>query len=120
MRKNLFKLSIVFLALLAAVTGCELYTAVNVAWSIDSMTYSGGFTTVTYTVQNLGKVDLTGVNLQIGVDMSGNLTYPSRAWTTDFSLNQNQTIHGSLGFYTGSNPLGWATVLSIDMDNPKG
>jgi hypothetical protein len=70
-------------------------------------------------VQNVGKIDLAGVNLRIGVDVNNDLTYPVRAWTLDFSLNQNQTIHSSIDIYTGILPIGWATVLSVDMDNPK-
>ncbi|HVP19739.1 MAG TPA: hypothetical protein VMU36_12135 [Spirochaetia bacterium] len=34
------------------------------------------FTHVAYSVRNLGKYDLTGVNLEIGVDVYGNGTYP--------------------------------------------
>jgi hypothetical protein len=115
------KYSIVLLALLVGFSGCQLYNAISVGWNIDSITYSSltGMTRVSYTVQNVGKIDLTGVNLRIGVDMNNDLTYPVRAWTMDFSLNQNQTIRSSLDVYTGIVPLGGATVLNVDMDNPK-
>jgi hypothetical protein len=118
---RLLKLSTVFLVLLAGFTGCQLYNAISLAWNIDNVTYNTltGVTRVSYTVQNVGKVDLTGVNLRIGVDVNNDLTYPTRAWTLDFSINQNQTIHSSIDIYTGFLPLGWATVLNVDMDNPK-
>ena len=120
--KKLIKVSFLAVAVLTALAGCELYNAVNVAWSVDSMTYNPitSRTNVTYTVHNMGKLDLTGVNLQIGVDVVGNVFYPSRAWTPDFSIRQDQTLFGSLDIYTGANPVGGATVLSVDMDNPKG
>jgi hypothetical protein len=113
--------SIIVFALLAGLAGCQLYNAISVGWNIDGVTYNGltGMTRVAYSVQNVGKIDLTGVNLRIGVDVNNDLTYPVRAWTMDFSLNQNQTIHSSIDIYTGILPIGWATVLSVDMDNPK-
>jgi hypothetical protein len=86
-----------------------------VAWNVDGFSYLGGVTTVTYTVQNHGKVDLTGVNLEIGVDVGG--VYVIR-WTPDFSLSQNRIVHGSLGIPTGPGPID-AAVLGIDMDDPK-
>ncbi len=114
------KLLFVLVLLLASLGGCELYQAINVAWDITNVTYSSSFTHVSYTATNLGKIDLTGVNLQIGVDMTGNGTYPLSAWTPDFSLRRDQTVVGSIDIYTGVvPPLGWATVISIDMDNPK-
>jgi hypothetical protein len=117
--KRLFRISFVSLALLVALTACDLYNAINLSWNIDGVAWLGnGYTRVTYTVQNLGKYDLTGVNLKIGVDVNGNLTYPISGWTEPFSLLQNQTRYGSLDIYTGSAPFGWATVLSVDVDNP--
>jgi hypothetical protein len=106
---------------LAAFTGCELYQAINVTWSIDSITLvplSGAYR-ISYTVQNLGKIDLTGVNLEIGADMVGNGTYFYSTWTPDFSLNQNQIKYGYVDLYTGTLPAA-AAVLSVDMDNPSG
>ena len=118
--KNLIKVSLLVLAVLTALAGCALYNGINVAWSVDSMIYSDPYEIVTYTVQNLGKVDLTGVNLQVGVDVLGNGFYPNRAWTPDFSLDQNQVKSGSISIFVGSSPAaGGATVLSIDMDDPK-
>ena len=115
--KNLIKVSLLVLAVLTAFAGCDLYNAINVAWNIDNFSYNAlnGQTTVIYTVQNQGKIDLTGVNLKIGVDVGG--AYAS-GWTPDFSLSQNQILQGSLNVFTGVNPFG-ATVLSIDMNNPQ-
>jgi hypothetical protein len=114
------KLAIVVLIVLAALTGCELYQAVNVGWSIDAMRPNGAYTRVEYTVRNLGRIGLTGVNLKIGVDVLGNGTYPATQWTPDFSINQNEILHGSLDVDTaGAFVAGGAMVLSIDMDNPK-
>jgi hypothetical protein len=118
--KNRVRIAVVIALVLAALSGCELYQAINVTWSIDGMTQIGPITRVSYTVQNLGKIDLKGVNLEIGVDMAGDGTYPLSKWTPDFSLDQNQIKFGSVDVTTVSTPMGWATVLSIDMDNPPG
>ena len=118
--KNMVRLAIVVSIMLAVMTGCELYQAVNVGWSIEAMNPNGAFTRVDYTVRNLGKIDLTGVNLEIGVDVFGNGTYPAAQWTPDFSINQNEIRHGSIDVDTaGRTVMGGAMVLSIDMDNPK-
>lgn len=119
--KSIVKIAIVFSIVLAAVAGCELYQAVNVGWSIDGMYQVGTSTRVSYTVRNLGKLDLTGVNLKVGVDVLGNGTYPATAWTPDFDINQNQVLYGSIDVPTGPAPaLGGAVVLSVDMNNPPG
>jgi hypothetical protein len=118
--KGMFKLAIVLSVLLVAATGCDLYQAINIGWSINGLTPIGGFTRVSYTVQNLGKYDLTGVNLKIGVDVLGNGTYPAAQWTPDFSISQGQVLYGSIDIVTGGAPLGGAMVLGVDMDNPKG
>jgi hypothetical protein len=118
--KNKVRIAVVIALVLAALSGCELYQAINVTWTIDGMTQIGPITRVSYTVQNLGKIDLKGVNLEIGVDMLNNGSYPLSVWTPDFSLNQNQIKYGSVDLTTGSFPLGGAMVLSIDMDNPPG
>lgn len=118
--KNKLRIAVVIALVLAAFTGCELYQAINVTWSIDSISsVGGGVYRINYTVQNLGKIDLTGVNLEIGADMVGNGTYIYSAWTPDFSLNQNQIKFGYVDIATGSAPFG-AAVLSVDMDNPSG
>jgi hypothetical protein len=117
---RLFRLSVVLASLLVALTGCELFNGINLAWSIESVTPSVSSAHVTYTVRNLGKYDLTGVNLEIGVDVHGDGTYPRSAWTPDFSIGQGQVLYGSLDVYTGTPPIGWATVISVDMDKPKG
>ena len=102
--KKLIKASFLALAVIATLAGCELYNAINVAWSIDSMMYNPVtfHTNVMYTARNMGKVDLKGVNLQIGVDALGIGTYPSRAWTPDFSLRQDQILTGSVAAAAGS------------------
>ena len=114
--KNLIKISLLVLAVLTALAGCELYNAINVAWNIDSYSNTPpGWTTVVYTVQNQGRIDLTGVNLEIGVDIGGSYV---TGWTPDFDLRQNQILHGSLAILTGGGGIG-ATVLGIDMDDPQ-
>jgi hypothetical protein len=117
--KRLLELSILAAAFIVTLTGCQLYNAINLAWSIDGVTYSSSFTHVSYTASNLGKIDLTGVNLEIGVDVNGDGNYPRSAWTPDFDIRQGQVLSGSLDVYTGVMPSGWATVISVDMDNPK-
>lgn len=117
--KNIVKIAIVVSIVLAAFTGCELYQAVNVGWTIDGMSQNGTYTRVSYTVHNQGKLDLTGVNLKVGVDVLGNGTYPATAWTPDFDISQNQYLYGTIDVPTGPVPaLGGAMVLSIDMNNP--
>jgi hypothetical protein len=119
--KNPVKIAIVVSIVLAVMTGCELYQAVNVGWTIDSMGPNGTYTRVSYTVRNLGKLDLTGVNLKIGVDVLGDGSYPATEWTPDFSLDQNEVRYGSIDVNTGGAFVaGGAMVLSVDMDNPKG
>jgi hypothetical protein len=117
--KRLARVFIVLTALLASLTGCQLYNAINLAWSINSVSYSNPFTHVSYTATNLGKVDLTGVNLEVGVDVNGDRTYPRSAWTPDFEVKEGQSVIGSVDVFTGVLPNGWATVISVDMDNPK-
>src|SRR5271169_6718292 len=95
--KNGVKFVLVFSIMLAALTGCELYQAINVGWSIDAVSPNGTLTRVDYTVRNLGKIDLTGVNLKVGVDVQGNGTYPATQWTPDFRINQNEIRHGKIG-----------------------
>jgi hypothetical protein len=112
-------LALAAVALLAAVAGCDLYQGINLAWNITGMTaIPGGFTRVSYTAQNMGKYDLKGVNLQVGVDITGTRTYPVSAWTADFSVNQNQMVFGSVDVFTGASPVYGATVISVDMNNP--
>jgi hypothetical protein len=121
--KNTVRVAVVIALVLAALSGCELYQAINVTWTIDNIVALGGGTTrIYYSVQNLGKIDLTGVNLEIGADMAGTgLYYPYSIWTPDFSLNKNQIKSGWVDLYTGlGGPPLAAAVLSIDMDNPSG
>ena len=121
--KRLARVIIILAALLVSLAGCELYNAINLAWSINSVTYSGSvphvITHVSYTATNLGRIDLTGANLEVGVDVNGDGTYPQSAWTPDFNVDQGHSVVGSVDVYTGVVPLGWATVISVDMDNPK-
>ena len=114
---------IAFLALAAslavAAAGCELYQGINLSWTITSVGPGmPGTTRVTYTAQNFGKYNLKGVNLHIGVDLFANDTYPVSAWTSDFNVGQNQIVYGSIDIPTPSVGY-WATVLSVDMDNPS-
>jgi hypothetical protein len=115
--KNLLKVSALVVLVLALLAGCELFNAINVAWNVDSYSYDvpSGRTTVFYTVQNQGKIDLTGVNLEIGVEVGG--LYIT-GWTPDFTLSQNQIRHGSFAILTGPGAVG-ATVLGVDMDDPQ-
>ena len=121
--KNLFRFSIILAVLAIGLSGCQLYNAINLAWSIDTVTSYGTlppYTHVTYHVRNMGKYDLTGVNLQVGVDVYSNGTYPASAWTPDFNINQGQTLYGSIDILTPVVATGWATVISVDMDKPQG
>lgn len=114
--KKRIALSILAVALLAFAVGCDLYTGISVTWSVNSYSVSASPVHVTYTVHNVGQYDLTGVNLEIGVDTGAGFYYT--AWTADFSLAKGQTLTGSIDVPTNSAlPLG-ATVLSIDMDKP--
>jgi hypothetical protein len=113
--KKRIALAILAAALLVSAVGCELYTGISVTWTIDTYQQIGTTTRVTYTVQNVGQVDLAGVNLEIGVD---NGSFYQTAWTASFSLGKGQVLHGSIDIVTGTIvPVG-ATVLSIDMDKP--
>jgi hypothetical protein len=113
--KKRIALAILAAALLASAVGCQLYTGINITWTIDTYQQIGTTTRVTYTVQNLGQFDLTGVNLEIGVD---NGSFYQTAWTADFSLSKNQVVHGTLDILTGNiTPVG-VTVFSIDMNKP--
>jgi hypothetical protein len=117
--KSKLRIAIVIVLVLAAFTGCELYQAINVTWTTTVAPTVGNITRVSYTVTNLGKIDLTGVNLEIGVDMAGFGTYVYPTWTPDFSLDRNQTKYGYVDIYTVTQPYA-AAVLSVDMDNPSG
>jgi len=117
--KRKIALSILAVTLLAFAVGCDLYTGISVTWNIDSVVSSGPSTArVTYTVQNVGQYDLTGVNLEFGVDTGAGFYHT--AWTADFSLNKGDVQHRTIDVPTdGFAPVG-AVVLSVDMDNPEG
>lgn len=118
--KTALKLCIVVLLLLFALTACDLYNGINVGWNIDYVT-AGPLVQVGYTVWNQGMYDLTGVNLEIGVEVNlPPLAYIS-AWTTpDFNLAQNETRSGSITINaTGYTITGVAAVLGVDMDSPN-
>jgi hypothetical protein len=119
MRKKI-TLGIVAVSLLAVLAGCDLYTGISLTWDITYVQYLGnGVTRVGYTVRNVGRYDLKGVNLEIGVDVNHNQTYSATGWTSSFNLSQGQSITTSLDVVTLVDPTtGWATVLSVDMDNP--
>ena len=116
--KKRIALSILALGLLVAAVGCELYTGITVNWSVDGYTTTGSPVNVTYTVQNSGQYDLTGVNLEIGVDTGTGYYYT--AWTPSFSLNKGEIKHGSLNIVTNNAVAIGAAVLSVDMDSPSG
>ncbi len=116
--KKLFAFSLLLAGILLTVAGCDLFNGINLAWNIESVTWSNPNVHVMYSVRNLGKYDLTGVNLQFGVDMYGNGTYLVTAWTKDFSIGQNQVLFASIDIRTGTPPAGDVTVLSVDMDKP--
>ncbi|MGA2479400.1 MAG: hypothetical protein ABSG63_11685 [Spirochaetia bacterium] len=121
--KNAIKLSIALIVLLVALTGCSLYNGINLIWDWSNINpLAGNYYRVTYTVQNLGKVDLTGVNLLWGVDVN-NDTYPEgQSWTSDFSISQGATlVNQTIDVYAlgGVIPPLNAMVLSVDMDKPN-
>lgn len=108
-------------SLLAAVAGCELYQGINLGWNVTAVTpITANVYRVSYTVQNPGKYDLHGVNLQIGLDIYGNGSYYVAGWTPDFTINQGQVLYGTLDIFTTVTPAGGASVLSVDMDSPSG
>ena len=105
---------------LLAVIGCELYQGINLSWNVTGVSVlPGNFYRVSYVVVNPGKYDLHGVNLQIGLDVYGNGSFYVSAWTPDFTINQNQTLYGTIDIYSAVMPLGSASVLSVDMDSPS-
>lgn len=114
-------LALAAVSLLAAVAGCDLYQGINLAWNITGMTaLPGSFYRVSYSVQNPGKYDLHGVNLQIGLDVYGNGSFYVAGWTPDFTINQSQVLFGTIDIYSSIVPVGGASVLSVDMDSPSG
>ena len=120
--KNAIRLSIALIVLLVALTSCNLYNGINLIWDWSFINpLAGNYYRVTYTVQNLGKVDLTGVNLLWGVDVN-NDTYPEgQSWTSDFSISQGATlVNQTVNVYApgGVTPPLNAMVLSVDMDKP--
>jgi hypothetical protein len=121
--KNAIRLSIALIVLLVALTSCTLYNGINLIWDWSNINLlAGNYYRVTYTVQNLGKVDLTGVNLLWGVDVN-NDTYPEgQSWTSDFSISQGATlVNQTIDVYAPGGiipPSLNAMVLSVDMDKP--
>ncbi len=108
-------------ALLAGLVSCDLYQGINLAWNVTGVTaLPGNFYRVGYSVQNPGKYDLHGVNLQIGLDIYGNGSFFVAGRTPDFTINQNQLLFGTIDLYSSIPPIGGASVLSVDMDSPSG
>jgi hypothetical protein len=108
-------------ALLAGIVGCDLYQGINLAWNVTGVSrLPNDFYRVSYSVQNPGKYDLHGVNLQIGLDIYGNGSFFVAGWTPDFTINQNQVLFGTIDIYSSIAPVGGASVLSVDMDSPSG
>jgi hypothetical protein len=121
--KNAIRLAAALVVMLVALTGCQLYNAINLIWSINALAQIGlsPDVRVTYTVQNLGKYDLNGVNLLMAVDRTGDGFYEAQAWTPDFNITQGQIITTTVDVYgVGTMALlPMAAVLSIDMDKPQ-
>ena len=115
--KTLLKLGAVVIVLLLVLTACT-YDQISVRWSVDATFVAGSIVTVDYTVWNDGKYDLTGVNLEIGIDSNvGIISY----WTPNFTLNQGDVLQGTFSFSIGSaTPIGLGLILGVDMDKPKG
>ena len=121
--KNAIRLGVALVILLGALTGCQLYNAINLIWDVNVIAQIPATTNVrvTYTVQNLGKYDLTGVNLLMAVDRTGDGLYDAQAWTPDFNISQGQIITTTVDVY-GVGAIGvlaMAAVLSVDMDKPN-
>ncbi len=116
--KKRIALSILALGLLVAAVGCELYTGITLNWSVDTYSPSGTPVHVTYTVQNSGQYDLTGVNLEIGV--ATNTGYYYSQWSPSFSLNKGEIRSLSMDVPTNGASVTSAAVLSVDMDSPSG
>lgn len=115
--KPILKLCGVVIVLLFVLTACNL-NQISVRWTID---FTGPVNPiqVDYTVWNDGAYDLTGVNLEIGIYSTSLGDYIS-AWTPEFSLDQNQIKTGTYFLNIGLETVtGEATVLGVDMDNPK-
>jgi hypothetical protein len=121
--KNAIRLAVALVVLLVALTSCTLYNAINVGWTINSVTAIANHTIVDFTATNYGKYDLAGVNLLICVDLNNNGVYSvtePAGWTPDFSLSQNQSYSSSIDIsHVGFTNFGWATVISVDMDKPS-
>jgi hypothetical protein len=123
--KNAIRLGVALVVLLIALTSCSLYQAINVGWTIGTISRFSGSTVIPYTAMNLGKYDLTGINLQFTVDLNGDGYFDPQspylepsAWTPDFSLSQGGSITSSITIYhVGTSP-GLAAVTAVDMDKP--
>jgi hypothetical protein len=114
-------LAIAAASLLAGIVSCELYQGINLAWNVTGVTaLPGSFYRVSYSVQNPGKYDLHGVNLEIGLDVYGDGSFFVAGWTPDFTINQTQMLFGTIDIYSAIAPAGGASVLSVDMDSPSG
>jgi len=116
MKQKRIALSILALALLTLAVGCELYTGISVNWNVDTYTAAGTPVHVTYSTQNVGQYDLSGVNLQVGVDTGAGYYYT--AWTPDFSLNKGEIRHSSIDVVTNGAPVVAVTILAVDMNKP--
>jgi len=116
--KKRIALFVLAAALLVAAAGCELYTGITLNWSVDTYSPNGSPVHVTYTVRNSGQYDLTGVNLEIGVDT--NTGYYYSQWTPSFSIAKGEVRHASIDIPTDAGTVYGAAVLSVDMDSPSG
>jgi hypothetical protein len=115
--KTILKFSIVGMALLFALSACDLFNQLEVQCSVTIQTANPSFAVINYTASNQGQYDLTGVNLTIAAVVSPGVYASTR--TPDFSLSKGQMTSGSVTVYMSG--LGTATsadVIGVGMDKP--
>ena len=114
--KTVLKFGIVALALLVALSACTL-SDINVGWNINYWTVVGPNVVVNYTAYNMGKYDLTGVNLEVAVEVPPGVYISAK--TPNFSLAQGQYYTSNITiFIAPASSVTSATVLSVGMDKP--
>jgi hypothetical protein len=111
--KNAIRLIVLIGLVLMVLTSCTM--DIDVWWQIGILSSDGsGGTIVPYTIQNMGKYDLTNVTLQIQLY---NGTYYV-AWTPKVSLSKGQMVLGSIDFVGVPGGLS-ASVIEVGMDKPN-
>jgi hypothetical protein len=108
-----------------SLSSCDLFNAINLYYVIDDVFDYPAFqyARIDYTVENMGRIDLTGVNIRFGVDTTGNGDYTDSAdgdaWTMDFNIDAGEVRSGTINVrYTGTSAVS-AAIIGVDMDNPK-